>query len=530
MRRDSNFSISVLFLIFPILGMCNEAVWSVSDNDYEDTWIVENQFYASAIESNESIIYVDANAAGGDNNGLSWVDAFIHLQDALAYVRDAGGEVNEIRAAQGIYTPDTNSTEPNGSGGRTATFQLINGVAIKGGYGGFGATDPNARDIETYETILSGDLNSDDDPNFSNNGENSYHVVTGSNTGPNAVLDGFTITAGNANVWSVHYYRGGGMYNEFGSPSLTNCTFRGNWGDNGCAMSNWFSSSPMLTNCSFTGNSGNFGGGIFNWTDSNPILTDCTFVDNSANHWGGGMLNFDCGPSLNNCTFSNNTAGGDGGGIYCDGSDPTLTNCTIVANSAVNGRALACYSPEQQYPSNVQLSNCILWNGGDEIWNSDNSTISIIYSDVQGGWPGLGNIDDDPCFTDENNGDYHLKSEAGRWDPNSEIRQVDNVTSTCIDAGNPGCPLGDEPEDGNNVRINMGAYGGTVEASKTPANWRSIADLTNDWVVDFDDLGVFVGYWLDEGECIPSDLNRSQFVNFFDFAIFAEYWFEGTLP
>ena len=107
---------------------------------------------------------------------------------------------------------------------------------------------------------------------------------------------------------------------------------------------------------------------------------------------------------------------------------------------------------------------------------------------------------------------------------------MDNVTSTCIDAGNPGCPLGDEPEDGNNVRINMGAYGGTVEASKTPANWRSIADLTNDWVVDFDDLGVFVGYWLDEGECIPSDLNRSQFVNFFDFAIFAEYWFEGTLP
>jgi len=66
----------------------------------------------------------------------------------------------------------------------------------------------------------------------------------------------------------------------------------------------------------------------------------------------------------------------------------------------------------------------------------------------------------------------------------------------------------------------MGAYGGTAEASKTPANWRSIADLTNDWTVDFDDLKVFVDYWLETGQCIPGDLNRSQSVDFVDFAIF----------
>jgi predicted outer membrane repeat protein len=125
---------------------------------------------------------------------------------------------------------------------------------------------------------------------------------------------------------------------------------------------------------------------------------------------------------------------------------------------------------------------------------------------------------------DYRHGDYHLQSQAGRWDPNSESWVQDDVISPCIDAGNPGCPLRDEPNDPNNIRINMGAYGGTAEASKTPADWRNIADLTNDWAVDFNDLAAFVDYWLDTGECIPSDLNRSQFVDFNDFAIFGQWW------
>ena len=84
------------------------------------------------------------------------------------------------------------------SGDRQATFQLKNGVVLRGGYAGSGEPDPDVRDIDRYQSILSGDLNGDDGPDFSNYTENSYHVVTGSGTNATAVLDGLTLAAGNA--------------------------------------------------------------------------------------------------------------------------------------------------------------------------------------------------------------------------------------------------------------------------------------------------------------------------------------------
>jgi len=103
-------------------------------------------------------IYVDADA-NGLNNGSSWANAYNYLQGALADANSSAVPV-EIRVAQGMYRPD----ESNGvaSGDRTATFQLISGVNLKGGYAGFGEPDPNARDIESYETILTGDLAGND--------------------------------------------------------------------------------------------------------------------------------------------------------------------------------------------------------------------------------------------------------------------------------------------------------------------------------------------------------------------------------
>ena len=321
------------------------------------------------------IIYVDADATvGGD--GSSWAAAFKFLQDALVVV-DAN---DEIHVAQGIYKGDRDSGNPTGSGSRDATFELKNGVAIRGGYAGFGEPDGDARDIELYETILSGDLAGDDGPDFANNGENSYHVITGGDTDETAVMDGFTITAGNANG-SWPNSSGGGIHNYYGNPTLTNCTFSSNSAREGGGMLNY--GSPVLLNCTFSGNySSHFsGGGVCN-NSGYPILTNCTFIGNSTGRHGGGMnstpdyggsptltncifrgnladdgggMSIEGNHILTNCTFSDNSATDYGGGVMIAQGSPMLTNCTFTNNSASKGGGILTYAG---YPTPI-LTNCI---------------------------------------------------------------------------------------------------------------------------------------------------------------------------
>ena len=150
---------------------------------------------AASSEALAATIYVDQDATGA-NDGSSWVNAYNYLQDALADAESG----DQVWVAKGVYKPDENTANPDGTGDRNATFQFKNGVGLYGGFAG-GETSLDQRDNVTNVTILSGDLNGDDvgdldDPSRS---ENSYHVVTGSGNDETAVLDGFTITAGNAN-------------------------------------------------------------------------------------------------------------------------------------------------------------------------------------------------------------------------------------------------------------------------------------------------------------------------------------------
>lgn len=387
------------------------------------------------------VIYVDADATRA-NNGSSWANAYWCLQDALADARSG----DEVRVAQGIHKPDQHVARAGrfgpqivASGDRTASFELRGGVAIRGGYAGFGEPDPNARDIRLYETILSGDLKSDDGPGFANNAENSYHVVTASGTDAAAVLDAFTVTGGNANDT---YGYGGGMDNRLGTPTVTNCTFSGNCGTRGGGMANrgdvpHMLSGPTLTNCVFSGNWARSGGGMCNWAY--------------------------CGGTLTKCTFSGNTAENGGAMVITKSSEATLRNCTLTANWASAGAAGAihCYGD-----CSATLVNTILWGNSPNEIDLEESSITVTYSDVQDGWPGIGNINTDPLFANPRGGDYHLKSQAGRWSPSRGGWVRDDVSSPCIDAGDPSTPVAFESSPNGGI-INMGAHGGTAEASKS---------------------------------------------------------------
>ncbi|UCG15864.1 MAG: right-handed parallel beta-helix repeat-containing protein [Phycisphaerales bacterium] len=278
----------------------------------------------------QTVWYVDDDApAGGD--GSTWATAYDDLQDALGAA--AGG--GEIRVATGTYRPD------GGSGDRVATFQLISGVAIHGGYAGYGAPDPDERDVVVYETILTGDLDGNDGPDFANYDENSYHVVTGSGVDSTAVLDGFTIRAGYADG-AAEDAKGGGIYNVGGSPTIANCTITCNSAEhNAGGMTSRLGAHPTLTNCAFRNNAGVNGPGGMVIYQGDPTLTNCVFSENTSGGHSGGLSIADSGAVLTGCAFDANEADGDGGGasIWL-GATPTLTDCMFTGNLGANGGGL----------------------------------------------------------------------------------------------------------------------------------------------------------------------------------------------
>ncbi|MCP4245562.1 MAG: hypothetical protein GY778_00795 [bacterium] len=275
----------------------------------------------------QSVIYVDDDAPpGGD--GANWSTAYSDLQDALAAAAASGGTVDEIRVAEGTYHP----TGPNGD--RLATFVLDAHAVLRGGYAGLAGTDPDERDIVAYPTVLSGDLNDNDGPDFTNNLENSHNVVTSAGAGGASVLDGVTITGGNADGFADQT-EGGGLHHEAGSLLLTQCVINGNWGKAGGGVYvNGVVTATEIVDCTITGNMTPFNGGGLHLMSTFPTLTRCLIDDNQAGAKGGGIYNRWGSPQVNDCTISNNvvTGGNGGGGLYCDNGDPTLRSCLFVGN------------------------------------------------------------------------------------------------------------------------------------------------------------------------------------------------------
>jgi predicted outer membrane repeat protein len=319
---------------------------AAEDEDYlngtAEIWVSGSDLLTAVVTVTEAdnepvptVLYVDKRATG-DNDGWSWNDAFIKLQDALA-VAAGYSQVREVRVAQGTYTP----AEPF-SGDREATFEIVSGVDVRGGYAGLGAADPDAHDVERYETILSGDINGDDGPDFANNTENSYNVVSSWEVDETALLDGFTISDGNGGV-------GGGMFNVHGSPTVVNCTFEKNFAWGGAAMYNSYSS-PTLVNCTFIGNRSETVGAVFSPSYGSQLtITSCMFIDNSTTggHGEGGAI-FRGSPTLTDCTFISNSAH-SGGALNC--MSGTISRCAFFGNSATFGGAL--------YGGSPSVDNCV---------------------------------------------------------------------------------------------------------------------------------------------------------------------------
>ncbi len=265
----------------------------------------------------------------------------------------------------------------------------------------------------------------------------------------------------------------------------------------------------IIRKCTITDNhKDGAGGGIHK---VNGSIEDCEIVNNSA--VGGGGLS-GSHAVVRNCLIAANTAQFGAGFKNCDGN---IVNCTIVSNSATSegeGVLADC---------DGMFTNCIIWGNSSNIFS--NHTAQMLYNCWPQGDAINGNLNVDPLFADFENGDYHLQSSAGRWDSENEIWVMDAVTSPCIDTGNPSCVLADEPASSQNVRINMGVYGGTGWTSRTPDGWALLTDLNNDRSIDDNDLMMFIQYWLSSGEFIPADLNCSGVVNLADFSIFSDNWF-----
>jgi len=364
-----------------------------------------------------------------------------------------------------------------------------------------------------------------------------------------SVLDGLTITRA----------YGGGVYCENASPAIRNCTFTHNAAKAGAGVY-INGGGGVITDCVFSSNQAHSGGGLHKHSspEDDSVLTGCAFINNRASY-GGALTSQGCPILARDCRFTGNRAD-EGAAVY---GLIQMTNCLVAGNSAdtcggaVSGmltaanctfaanRALAHQGGQLFLTSeHSRIVNCILWSDPPTEPNIINlegrrhsPKLTIKYSNLTPGqssiyvtgrstlnW-GTGNISADPCFAEPGlwdpngtahepnddfrvGGDYHLKSQGGRWDSATQEWIIDDTTSPCIDAGDSIMPVGDE-QFANGGRINMGAYGGTSEASKSyfakrPCQVVVAGDINGDCIVDFADFDLMALHWLENrGPVMP---------------------------
>ncbi|MBN1973126.1 MAG: right-handed parallel beta-helix repeat-containing protein [Sedimentisphaerales bacterium] len=426
------------------------------------------------VASSGKTYYVDYDAPGPIHSGKIWKWAFTNLQDALA-VATAG---DTVLVAQGTYKPDEGGSQITGD--RMAAFSPAPGVTLIGSCAGFGYADPNKQNVDTYTAILSGDLDGDDLWGILNKDDNSYQVVRISGDAPGTVvINGFSITAGQAD--------GPDTMNSGAGLDVDNADVR-------------------LVKTTISGNVSGFGGGI-SCRNAELSMWNCTIIGNHARIYGGGLYSYSSDVEMINCLMTGNSTSQaeitGGSAIHNLGGNLTIMDCTIADNTdgttPADGKAITSYLWTIPADCNLVITNSILYNGGNEILTNHSGTVSVSYSDVQGGWTGTGNINKNPQFVNPGqrsiegqwiNGDYTLKNNSPCLDKGSnsllpmDIADLDKDTNTSeklpID-------LGSNTRIQNSV-VDMGAFerAGTV----TPPNptyedgiWVDVPTVVPSWPI-----------------------------------------------
>ncbi len=258
------------------------------------------------------------------------------------------------------------------------------------------------------------------------------------------------------------YATGGGVLDLYGGAILCYSS----WDDDpGFPLA----SSPRIESCRLTHNHALTGGAIACLEGAKAVIVKNTILDNTADYYGAGIAVYNAEGTIANNVIARNAAQVEGGGLKNIVSNPTITNNTFVANRP-SALQLDPGTDKNGHVWTTVITNNIIWK--NEISQSDAvqpEEYQIRFNDIQGGWEGEGNLDKDPCFANLEADDYHLKSQAGRWDPATQTWVVDALTSPCIDVGDPASNIGQEPQP-NGGRINLGADGGTDQASKSPGS------------------------------------------------------------
>ena len=329
----------------------------------------------AAAHVDAGVIYVKSDAlVGGD--GTSWGTAYSNVQDALQYATSG----DEIWVAAGNYYPDYGDAVFQGD--RYESFNLKDGVALYGGFAGSEAIR-SQRDPSTNESILTGEIGS-----LTDGSADSLHVVSATNVGATAVIDGFTVKGGTAETGATEYSQGGGIYIQDASPTVTNVLFKDNEAySGGGAYITGSTSAPSFSGCTFSDNAAYYDGGAVysNGTDASfsncsfslnysldgqggaiyvsgtgtLVVMSCTFSDNESVYGGGGITANNASPAISSSTFTTNSCtNGTGGALEFDSGNPSVTGCTFTANNtSYAGGAIALWSSNPTIQSSSFSTN-----------------------------------------------------------------------------------------------------------------------------------------------------------------------------